>query len=114
MASYVRLLACLLASAAVAGCTASIQEWRDYGDNASCASYGITPVDPGYAQCRAVFAQQRAVQQQNAMNAITNHGGYLAQQALPYPFVGPVGLQPPYLVNCRNSGAIVDCYSQIY
>jgi len=104
----------LLIPLALAGCAPSIQDWRAYGDDASCASYGITPVDPAYAQCRAIFAQARAQQQHNAMNALINHGDYLAQPAPYPPFVGPVGVLPPYLVNCRAAGAVVDCYSQIY
>jgi len=111
---YVLQTASALILLGLAACAPTVQEWRDYGDDASCASYGITPADPGYAQCRAVFAQARAQQQQNAMNALTNHGGYLPNQALPYVFAEPVGIAPPYLANCRTTGAVIDCYSQIY
>jgi hypothetical protein len=106
--------ALVLACLPLAACAPSIEAWRDYGDSVSCASYNITPVDPAYPACRAVFAQQRAQQQQNAMNALTNHGAYLPDQAAPYPFVGPVGVPPPQITNCRRTGPAVDCYSQIY
>ena len=112
---YLLQIASISILLAVAGCAPpTIQEWRAYGDDAACASYGITPVDPGYAQCRAVFAQARAQQQQNALSALLNHGDYLAQQSPYPPFAGPAGVQPPYLVNCRATGGLVDCYTQIY
>jgi hypothetical protein len=108
------LLAATIVALTLCGCSPSIQEWRDYSDDASCRSYNITPVDAQYADCRAVFAQQRAQQQANAVRALTNHGAYLPDQAPPYPLVGPVGVPPPLITNCRIIGPAVDCYRQIY
>jgi len=94
---YLLQIASISILLAVAGCAPpTIQEWR------------------AYAQCRAVFAQARAQQQQNALSALLNHGDYLAQQSPYPPFAGPAGVQPPYLVNCRATGGLVDCYTQIY
>lgn len=110
-----RISLCAVAVAvSLIACVPTVQEWRDYGDNASCVSYNITPVDPDYPQCRAVFAQMRAQQQENAMRALTNHGAYLADQVPPVPLIGPVGVPPPMITNCRSVGDAVDCYSQIY
>jgi hypothetical protein len=110
-----RISLCMIAAGlALSACAPSIQEWRDYGDTASCASYNITRADAQYPQCRAVFAQQRAQQQANAMRALTNHGAYLPDQAAPYPLTGPVDVPPPLITNCRRVGPAVDCYSQIY
>lgn len=81
-------------------------------DDLKCAGYGITAVDPAYSQCRAAFAQQRATQQQNAMNALTLRGAYLPQQAPYIDVVGALALARPPLTSCWPSADGWNCYSQ--
>ena len=86
---------------------------RAAADDLACQGYGITAEDPAYAQCRAVFAQQRAKQQENAMNALTLHGAYLPTQA-PYgqAIEGGVAIAPPPLTSCWPTAAGWSCYTQ--
>lgn len=90
-----------------------LQAQRAADDDLKCAGYGITAGDPGYAQCRDVFARQRAQQQQNAMNALMLHGAYLPQQV---PYIqdaqGPMAVAPPSVTSCWPDPAGWACYSQ--
>ena len=69
--------------------------------------------DPGYAQCRDVFARQRAQQQRNAMNALMLHGAYLPDQA-PYAENAPgaTAVMRPTITSCQPTGAGWNCYTQ--
>jgi hypothetical protein len=105
----------IVVAAALAGCAPrSIEAQRAIDDDLNCRGYGITPVDPGYAQCRTVFAQQRQTQQRNAMNALVMHGAYLADQAPPEANSAgtAVGVLPPQLTNCWPAAAGWTCYTQ--
>ncbi|HTY66324.1 MAG TPA: hypothetical protein VMH36_06720 [Alphaproteobacteria bacterium] len=86
---------------------------RAADDDLKCAGYGITAADPGYAQCRYVFARQRGQQQQNAMNALMLHGAYLPNQA-PFgePAPGAVAVMRPTLTSCWPTVAGWNCYTQ--
>lgn len=91
-----------------------LQVQRAAEDDLACAGYGITAADPGYPQCRAAFARQRAQQQQNALNALVLHGAYLPQQA-PYIEGGAAGafaIAPPPLTSCWPTATGWNCYSQ--
>lgn len=98
----------------LAGCAApDLDAERAAEDDLKCAGYGITTADPAYPQCRAVFARQRAQQQQNAMNALMLLGAYLPQQA---PYIenvqGAMALARPPLTSCWPTAAGWNCYSQ--
>ncbi len=98
----------------VAGCTQpDVVAQRAADDDLKCAGYGITPADPGYVQCRDVFARQRGQQQQNAMNALMLHGAYLPDQA-PFgePAPGAVAVTRPTLTSCWPTAAGWNCYTQ--
>ncbi len=96
------------------GCSQpDLRAQRAADDDLKCAGYGITPADPGYAQCRDVFARQRSKQQQNAMNALMLHGAYLPDQA-PYmqDAPGAVAVAPPATTSCWPAAAGWNCYTQ--
>lgn len=98
----------------LAGCAQpDLLAQRAADDDFKCAGYGITPADPGYAQCRDVFARQRSQQQQNAMNALILHGAYLPNQA---PFTenppGAMAVMRPTLTSCWPTAAGWNCYTQ--
>lgn len=116
MRAPVTAAAAVLLLAAAAGCAGpDLQARRAADDDLKCAGYGITSVDPAYPQCRASFARQRATQQENAMNALTLHGGYLPQQA---PYIegtpGAVALLPPPLTSCWPSAPGWNCYREFH
>ena len=96
------------------GCAApDIQAQRAAADDLKCQGYGVTAADPGYPQCRAAFAQQRALQQQNALNALALRGAYLPTQT-PYiqPAQGAVAIGPPPLTSCWPAAGCWKCYTQ--
>lgn len=98
----------------VLGCAGpDIQAQRAAADDLRCQGYGITVADPAYAPCRAAFAQQRAQQQQNALNGLALHGAYLPSQA-PYiqPAEGAAAVWPPPLTSCWPTQDGWNCYSQ--
>ena len=103
-----------LFAALLAGCVPpDLVAQRAADDDLKCAGYGITPADPGYAQCRDVFARQRSQQQQDAMNALMLHGAYLPNQA-PYGEAAPgaVAVMRPTLTSCWPTAAGWNCYTQ--
>jgi hypothetical protein len=108
------VIAAVLFAGPLLGCAPpNVEVQRAAADDLKCQGYGITVADPGYAQCRAAFAQQRAQQQQNALNALTLHGAYLPTQA---PYIqsadGAVAVGPPPLTSCWPAADGWSCYSQ--
>lgn len=112
-ALYAAIAAALFAGPLFGCARPDIAAQRAAADDLKCRGYGITAADPSYAQCRAAFAQQRAQQQQNALNALTLHGAYLPTQT-PYiqPAEGAVAVGPPPVTSCWPAGNGWDCYSQ--
>lgn len=87
-------LALLLAPVLASCAQDTIEAQRSREDDIKCRLYGLTPVDPGYPQCRIAFELQRRRQQQNALYVLQMSGVYLLPQAAPlYPW--PQAAPPP-------------------